>query len=383
LLAAAAAVVVEPIASEPVPSAPVAWPAGVWLLGTLVLLARLAMGRIALARLLRRGRPVTDEALAGNVRTLAARVGLRLRLRLIELPGLPSPMACGWRRPTVGVPAGFADEWSTDQQSAVLAHELAHLAARDPAWHLLADLACAALWWHPAVWWSSARLRLASELAADEASLVLDDGPAALAACLVELGRRLTQPRRFAGIAAAGGNLRSALARRVERLLGLERQPWRPPGRRGWTAALAGAALVASVALLSTGWAHRPAEPASGEPPMKAFRESWRQSLGAIAVAALLSAAPQQPALAWYPDEGAGEAAREGDDVGHHIDGLLQKIDALRADGQAEAAAELEQELRRTVDEHFPKLLERVPEEARGRLEELKNQFFELRAAGR
>ena len=53
-------------------------------------------------------------------------------------------------------------------QMFTLAHELAHLAARDPFWCLVADGAAAMLWWHPAVWWLRRQSQLASELAADE-----------------------------------------------------------------------------------------------------------------------------------------------------------------------------------------------------------------------
>ncbi len=77
----------------------------------------------------------------------------------------------------------------------MLAHELAHLARRDPAWQSAAMLACAVLWWQPLSWWSSRRLRAASEAAADEASMLLPDGPSQLAASLVSLAQRLTDPQ--------------------------------------------------------------------------------------------------------------------------------------------------------------------------------------------
>lgn len=101
----------------------------------------------------------------------------------------------------------------------MLAHELAHLAVRDPLWLALADALTAALWWHPAVWCLRRQFRAASETAADDASLLVQDGPAVLAECLVNLAAQL-QGRRARGWLGMA-EFRSGLGRRVERLLNL------------------------------------------------------------------------------------------------------------------------------------------------------------------
>ena len=94
-----------------------------------------------------------------------------------------------WRAAAgVGVAAGFWGAIDRGQQEAILVHELAHLAAGDVIWVLLADLLAAMLWWQPLVWWLRRRLRAAGEVAADEASLLVPDGTNILAACLVALG---------------------------------------------------------------------------------------------------------------------------------------------------------------------------------------------------
>jgi beta-lactamase regulating signal transducer with metallopeptidase domain len=112
-----------------------------------------------------------------RVRSVAVRLGVRRRPRVLQAAGAVGPAALGIWRPALVLPAGFANDYRPDQQEAMLAHELAHLAANDPAWHLLADLVTGAWWWHPLAWWARHRLRGASEAAADEASLVVADGP--------------------------------------------------------------------------------------------------------------------------------------------------------------------------------------------------------------
>jgi hypothetical protein len=203
----------------------------------------------------------------------------------LEYSGLSVPVAYGTVRPTVVLPAGFWDRFSRAEQEAVLAHELAHLAAHDPLWHLSAELCCALLWWHPAVWWLRGRLRAASETAADEASLLVPGGPDALAGCLVALGRRLVGPRPCGGLSFQGSGFRSSLGRRVERLLNLKARSVGGTGvspvsasGTGVSPVSAGAGLKSArvivpvvlviVSILSTAWARTQAPFDEGETQM-------------------------------------------------------------------------------------------------------------------
>ncbi|HZY90295.1 MAG TPA: M56 family metallopeptidase, partial [Gemmataceae bacterium] len=263
----------------------VGWLGAAWLAGTALVGGRALLGRTLLAVFRRRHAPVADAALAERVRDLARRLGLRRRVRLLEARGMCSPAAFGVLRPTVVLPAGFARDFDGPSQDVMLAHELAHLAAHDPAWHLLADVVTAALWWQPLAWWARHRLRAAGELAADEASLLVADGPGVLARCLVELGTRLAGAARPGWVRMAGSGFRSGLGRRVERLVRLG-GAWRPPRRALARVVLTlGAAALLACAALPTAWA-RPRALEEGDEPM--LRRSWKQSLaGAVLFAAL------------------------------------------------------------------------------------------------
>jgi hypothetical protein len=186
------------------------------------------------------------------VASLAKRLGLRRPVRLMESAALVGPIAFGWWRPTIGLPQGFFARHSQAEQDTMLAHELAHLAARDPLWLALADALSAALWWHPAVWWLRRQFRVASETAADDASLLVQDGPVILADCLVSLAAQL-QTRRATGWLGMA-EFRSGLGRRVERLLRLRPEEAKTLGQKArWVAP----ALVSCVllGLAATAWA--------------------------------------------------------------------------------------------------------------------------------
>ncbi|MBI5799487.1 MAG: polysaccharide biosynthesis/export family protein [Verrucomicrobia bacterium] len=237
-----------------------AWPAAVWLTGLAALLTRAAWTHAGFAWLRLRHFLPAAEALRQRVQALAARLGLRRRVRVLASERLRAPAAFGWLRPGVGVPGDFTDRFAPAQQDVMLAHELAHLAARDPLWQLLADLVTAALWWHPLAWVARRQHRLAGELAADDASLALPDGPVVLAECLLALGHEAADcPRAALGMAG----FRSQLGRRVERLLALPRRDWQPPSRTRLALQTAAALLaLAALALLPGCAANRTASEA-------------------------------------------------------------------------------------------------------------------------
>jgi beta-lactamase regulating signal transducer with metallopeptidase domain len=259
----------------------------VWMTGASVVLGRVLFSRIAFGMLWWKRRQVADAGLLNSAEKLAKLLNIRRRVRLLESPRFSGPIAFGIFKPMIGLPAGFAVKFNLAQRETMLAHELAHLAARDPAWYLLADLLAGALWWHPLVWWSRARMHAESELAADEASLLVANGPAVLAECLVELGARLARPRAFGWLGVAGNGFRSGLGRRVERLVNLDGDSWRPPRRVHCGAAkILGPLMLAAIAILCIAWAAPEALTKGNN--MKTMQQTWKRSAAAFALMAAL-----------------------------------------------------------------------------------------------
>ncbi|MEQ2008048.1 MAG: M56 family metallopeptidase [Limisphaerales bacterium] len=242
----------------------------IWLAGLAALLARSAWTHAGFAWLRLRHFLPAAEALRQRVQSLAARLGLRRRVRVLASERLRAPAAFGWVRPGVAVPGDFTGRFAPAQQDVMLAHELAHLAARDPLWQLLADLVTAALWWHPLAWVARRQHRIAGELAADDASLALPNGPVVLAECLLVLGHEAADcPRAALGMAG----FRSQLGRRVERLLALPRRDWQAPSRARLALQTAVALLaLAALALLPGCAANRTA----GEAPSRIVTKWWQ-----------------------------------------------------------------------------------------------------------
>src|SRR5690348_839759 len=149
-----------------------------WAAGALIAFSRLALHYV---RLLRALAPIPEswrEALAVAAPDLSAR-----RARVHEAGPAVIWAACT----LILLPPDFNQRFDADTQRLVLRHELTHLRRGDGLWLLLAELACAVLWFHPLAWLALPRFRLDQELACDERSLrSLVDGGSQYARALLD-----------------------------------------------------------------------------------------------------------------------------------------------------------------------------------------------------
>jgi beta-lactamase regulating signal transducer with metallopeptidase domain len=295
----------------------VEWPLWLWWAGFFGVSLWFGGARLLLVIGFRRRRRVSaDPGLRRCVEQLTARLGWRRGIRVEEIQGLVSPIAYGIFRPAVGLPPGFPSEFGDTQRQAMLAHELAHLVARDPFWQAAADVVTTLLWWHPLVWVARRHLRAATESAADEASLIVDNGPEALAESLVELGARVRQ--RSVAWLGVEAEFRSDLGNRVTRLWHLRGRRWQPwrPGRSSllrWSGALAIGTLT-WFGTARTGWVK----------PSGSWQESFGQSIlgGFFGMSGAIAAEPPPPPLGTKPPEpvprpgGAGQLAAAANQSG-------------------------------------------------------------------
>ncbi len=251
---------------QPPPPSQANWPVTIWVAGTAATLCWLIAGQIAAGRFRRRCSVLNDGELDERFADLRPTFAISRPVVLLSSPRTTSPVVLGGRRPALVLPANFTHDFDRRQQDAILAHELAHLAAHDAGWQAAGQILCAILWWHPLVWWSRRQLRAAHEALADEGSLIVPDGPRILAEALVALGQRLARPQPRFGLSLGGGQFRSGqfrsgLGRRVERLLCLPQRPWRAPRRTRMAFAHFSLPALVALAAVSIGTAWRRPRP--------------------------------------------------------------------------------------------------------------------------
>jgi beta-lactamase regulating signal transducer with metallopeptidase domain len=202
-------------APAPVPATLLDWFVALWFTGVLLFSLRTAGGFFVVARLRRRDtRPVKAELLALG-RELEQRLGIRRAARFCESLHLDAPAVLGWFRPMVFLPVSAITGLSEAQLRAVIAHELAHIRRFDSFVNLFQVAVETLLFYHPAVWWLSKRIRAERENCCDDVALSVCGNPAEYARALA-----LMEESRVAPSFAMAAN-RGPLATRVRRLLGL------------------------------------------------------------------------------------------------------------------------------------------------------------------
>ena len=190
---------------------------GVWLAGVLFCAAR-AAGGWALAMRRTANRQPAHADIARAAREIADRLGIRQTVRVFATTGAQVPTVFGAWKPVILLPLGAIAGLSSAQLEAILAHELAHVARHDFLINCLQCVVEAMLFYHPAVWWLSQRIRDERELACDviAADLCGDRVLYSRALLALEEGRHTGL-----ALAATGGDLHS----RIERLLGIDPAP--------------------------------------------------------------------------------------------------------------------------------------------------------------
>ena len=232
----------EPVAPLPVaiktssePNAPVfPWrmvvPA-IWGLGAGVVLIRLAVVMLRLRRIRAQGIRIR---------------GIARGVDVFESEGVTVPMSWGVFRHAIAVPVGFGDLPET-QRSAVLDHEREHIRRKDSLMRVLAETACAILWFQPLMWVVRWRLREEQERACDDAVLAKGTKPSAYAGALLEWQDRASPGN---GLVAVGISEGSCLKQRLRAILDPRIRRERVGARRAvllWAVALVVALSLGSL----------------------------------------------------------------------------------------------------------------------------------------
>jgi beta-lactamase regulating signal transducer with metallopeptidase domain len=226
-----------------------------WMLGVLLFGLRLLWAFAGLRRLLRDRVELPGEFLA-SVEQLARAMRLATAPLVCGSRRAAEAMAVGFFRPVVLLPVAWLAQVPADVLRSVVAHELAHVRRWDRWVNLLQRVVEAALFYHPAVWWISRRMRTEREFCCDEEAARVVGGAVRYAEALEHIGRLHWHQRQLLLTNTIGGT-KMALLKRVRRVLG---QSESTKGGDGWTVGLLAVCIPLMLLVASTWW---PTEPSS------------------------------------------------------------------------------------------------------------------------
>ncbi|MBK7292266.1 MAG: M48 family metalloprotease [Holophagaceae bacterium] len=247
------------------------WLLAGWAAGVLLLSTRFLGSWVRVQRLRRRSASPVPSEWHLVLSRLCRELKLSRTVRLLQSAAVEVPTALGWLRPVILLPACALAGLSPIQLEAILAHELAHIRRGDFLVNLLQSLVEVLLFYHPAVWWLSARIRAERELCCDDVAAEICGDPLLLARALTDLEALREPPAptpTHLALAANGGSL----MHRVRHLL----YPALPitTGARATALALLAASLLgaAGVALRDDKVPPPPLPPATPKPEGKTLR---------------------------------------------------------------------------------------------------------------
>jgi beta-lactamase regulating signal transducer with metallopeptidase domain len=185
-----------------------------WFAGVLFLSLRTAGGLLVIEKMRRKDtRPITRE-LFEKCLELQNRLGIGRFIYYCECATLDAPAVIGWFRPMVLLPATALTGLTEAQIEAVIAHELAHIRRFDGFINLFQIAVETLLFYHPAVWWVSRRIRVERENCCDDAAISIHGDAVDYARALTLMEQWRTAP------ALAMAINRGPLSARIFRLLG-------------------------------------------------------------------------------------------------------------------------------------------------------------------
>jgi hypothetical protein len=174
---------------------------------------------------------------------LRERLNIRRTVRILTSAAADVPATIGWLSPVVLLPISALTAMTPEHIELLLAHELAHIRRHDYLVNLVQTAIETVLFYHPAVWWVSGRIRAEREHCCDDLAVYSSGSVVAYANALYGLERVRT--RRLGLVLAADGG---SLLARIQRLSNRSRNDRTAPP--AWIGGLLPAA-VALAAVLS------------------------------------------------------------------------------------------------------------------------------------
>ncbi len=197
-----------------------------WSAGMIVSGARLLAGFVNVLWL-RQGRFAIALPLATRCQHLAQRLNME-PAQVFGSLHIREAAVVGFWKPIILLPSAWLMSLPPNVLEAVIAHELAHLRRHDVWINLYQRIVETLLFYHPAVWWLSNRIRMDREMACDELAVVATGDAGQYVRALEQIGR--WQLRGTPSLAPSfTGDRKMKLLSRVQNVLHRNTKPEREP----------------------------------------------------------------------------------------------------------------------------------------------------------
>jgi len=190
-----------------------------WLMSVVLLAGKLLIEISIVNKLPKQAVVKPSEELQNRFLALAQQINLKIAPRLLISLKVDVPMAIGWLKPVVLLPANMVSGLNNAQLEMLILHELAHIRRHDYLVNFFQTIVEILLFFHPAVSWVSKQIRNEREYCSDDIAVQHCGDAIAYAHTLADTASLCTRSHHHTipdmAMAASGGDLKQRVVRLV------------------------------------------------------------------------------------------------------------------------------------------------------------------------
>ncbi|MFK7772131.1 MAG: M56 family metallopeptidase [Saprospiraceae bacterium] len=187
-----------------------------WLTGMVFFLLRLLGGLAFIQKLKTQQQQALPAEWQAVFEKIQAKFPMKKTVRIVESALAKTPMVIGYLKPVILFPLGAVNQLTQQEVEAVLAHELAHIYRNDYLLNIIQSFIETIFYYHPAVWWISANIRMERENCCDDIAVKICGSSITYVKALVTLEE--IQPAPNLAMSFSSGS-KNQLLNRVKRIL--------------------------------------------------------------------------------------------------------------------------------------------------------------------
>ena len=192
----------------------------VWLTIVMLLTFKLFIEIFMVNQLPKQSVMPADAKLTARFNQLVEKIQLSTAPRLLISLKTDVPMAIGWLKPVILLPASMLSGLTTAQLEMLILHELAHIRRHDYLVNFMQTIVALLLFFHPAVQWISKQMRNEREYCSDDIAVQHCGDAIAYAHTLADTATICSKHRHHTipnmAMAASGGDLKQRVIRLVD-----------------------------------------------------------------------------------------------------------------------------------------------------------------------
>lgn len=186
----------------------------IYFAGMIFMLLRSALSYRYIRTLKKSGQRVSIEW-QERLKRISGMLGIKKEVSLLQSDQITGPLLIGFLKPAVIVPVGMFTHLSLSQVETILLHELYHLKRLDYLVNIMQLFMEGILFYNPAVWYISDRIRLEREHSCDDAVVQTRNDPVNYARALI----KLAEQQHIRLVPGAGGSRRDHFMTRIRRII--------------------------------------------------------------------------------------------------------------------------------------------------------------------